>query len=132
MQLTYLDELLNVLFEPSAIRMVRVMKIHAGMLFPHWDMVEFGEAGRKFTRVHAMLKTTPTALHSESSDVFRMGAGDIWFLYVHGTHTAINREASPRYTMVVDLNDKFDLCSLSTRPGVRPSTPTMISRSGLT
>ncbi|MEX3639712.1 hypothetical protein [Paraburkholderia sp. BR14320] len=79
-----------------------------------------------------MLKTNPTALHSESSDVFRMEAEDIGFLHVHGTHAAINREAGPRYTMVVDLNEKFDLRSLSTRPGVRPSTPTMIRRSKLT
>ncbi|MBB5421438.1 hypothetical protein HDG42_007523 [Paraburkholderia sp. JPY171] len=130
-QLTYLDELLNVLFEPSAIRMVRVMKIHAGMLFPNRDMVEFGEAGRKFTRVHVMLKTNPTALHSESSDVFRMEAGDRVSACKWDTCCDQSRSQPAIYD-----DGRFEQQVRSSlivyATGVRPSTPTMKSRSELT
>lgn len=132
-QLSYLGELLEVLFEPIAIRLVRIMEIRAGMLFPHRDMMELGEAGRDIVRVHVMLKSNPTALHSESSEVFRMEEGDVWFLHAHATHAAINRAATPRYTLVVDLDRRqFDYRMLSRRPGVRSVAPTLITRSRLT
>lgn len=90
-------------FDTSALRLGRIHSLGDGVLIPHRDFVEFTDHSAAWTRVHVPLMTNALCLHSEDDTVFRMRAGEIWFLDASNLHSAINFSESRRLNLCLDF-----------------------------
>jgi hypothetical protein len=90
-------------FDISRLKLARVHSLGDGVLIPHRDFVEFGEEKRPWTRVHVPLVTNDRCLHSEEATVFRMRAGEVWFLDASNRHSATNLSDQRRLNLCLDF-----------------------------
>lgn len=90
-------------FAPEALKMVRARNLIDGMVIPHRDFVEMEENDNRFFRVFMMLENNDQAFHSDSSGVFQMRHGEVWFLDAATDHAAINFSNSSRMALCLDF-----------------------------
>jgi hypothetical protein len=90
-------------FDTTLLKLGRIHSLGDGVLIPHRDFVEFGEDRLPWTRVHVPLHTNEQCLHSEDETVFRMRAGEIWFLDASNLHSAINFSNDRRLNLCLDF-----------------------------
>ncbi|AMV48341.1 aspartyl/asparaginyl beta-hydroxylase domain-containing protein [Paraburkholderia caribensis] len=98
-------------FDTSRLKLVRIHSLGDGVLIPHRDFVEFEGGVRPWTRVHVPLMTNDQCLHSEEETVFRMRAGEVWFLDASNLHSATNFSVQRRLNLCLD----FDLDGLDSQ-----------------
>lgn len=107
--LSYINRLINDTFCVKRLNLVRAHILEDGVMIPHRDFLELGEAGNQWLRIHIPLQTNHLCLHSEERSVFHMRRGEIWILNAAMTHSACNLSNVPRISLCLD----FDLAGQS-------------------
>ncbi len=102
-RLRYIGSVIEENFHAVKLKMVRANLLQDAVLIPHRDYVEFKSDYRRLARLHIPLKTDDQSLHSESSEVFHMRQGEVWFLDVSNIHSACNMSETPRISLVLDF-----------------------------
>lgn len=97
----YLAELLASTWKPEHLLWARIFMCQDGMLIPHRDYLDLPED--EFTRVHIPIQLGDASLHSESSTVFRMRKGEVWFIDGTLDHAAYSYDGAPRIYLTADL-----------------------------
>lgn len=99
--LPYLNELLETHFDTNSMRYARVIRISDNAcIIPHRDYLELGG---KFIRLHLVLDTNERCANTEENKLFRMRAGEIWFLDASLPHSAGCFSPMPRLHLVADF-----------------------------
>ena len=101
--LTYINSVIEENFHAGKLKMARANLLQDAVLIPHRDYVEFKSDYRRLARLHIPLKTDERSLHSESTEVFHMRQGEVWYLDVSNIHSACNRSETPRISLVLDF-----------------------------
>lgn len=102
MGLPRLAELVDRAFKLERVRYIRLFITQGhGFVRPHRDWTGSEPV---FTRYHVPLITSDASLNSESSRIYRMDAGEIWYLDGSKPHSAISRGPDRRVHLVLDFD----------------------------
>lgn len=102
-QLPYVRSLVERLFVPEAVQMVRANLMHTSILHPHRDYTELDAGSARFVRLHIPLHTHHSCKHSDTNTVYHMASGEIWFLDAGAIHAAYSPTPFPRISLCIDL-----------------------------
>ena len=97
-----IDELLGETFSFDHLKMVRTRNLVDGIVIPHRDFLEIPEGRSRCFRVLMCLEDNPQAFHSDEDGVFRMRAGEVWYLDASLTHAAANFSTDSRVALCLD------------------------------
>jgi hypothetical protein len=101
LQLPYLNDLVNRLFDTSLLRYGRIARLTPGSaLVPHRDYLELDS---DLIRIHLPLETDDACLNSHEGVVYHMNVGEIWFLDATKTHSAFSAWDRDRTHLVLDF-----------------------------
>ncbi|RDH42986.1 aspartyl/asparaginyl beta-hydroxylase domain-containing protein [Zooshikella ganghwensis] len=96
-------------FSMVSLRMVRARNLIDGMVIQHRDFVEL-DSNVSYFRVFIPLEKNEDAYHSDSTGVFQMKPGEVWYLDAGIDHAAINFSSQSRMFLCLDFvfNDEFN------------------------
>ncbi|MGI0115748.1 aspartyl/asparaginyl beta-hydroxylase domain-containing protein [Zooshikella sp. RANM57] len=96
-------------FSIETLRMVRARNLIDGMVIPHRDFVEL-DKGVSYFRVFIPLENNEDSYHSDSTGVFQMKPGEVWYLDAGINHAAINFSFQSRMFLCLDFifKDEFN------------------------
>lgn len=84
------------------VQSVRLMRLGPGSaILPHDDLDLAAEAGR--ARLHLPIKSNPAVRFVLNGEAVPMAVGDLWYLRLSDTHSAVNEGTSPRVHLVIDV-----------------------------
>lgn len=107
-QLPYLHELITSTVDPERLNFVRLVVISNTVIIPHRDLLELSELSnevRNAHRLHIPLVTNENCFFSEGNTVFRMRAGEVWFLDAAKIHSVASFSNAPRTHLIFDFVD---------------------------
>jgi hypothetical protein len=113
-QLPYLQELITSTVDLERLNFIRLVVISNSVIIPHRDLLELSELSsevRNAHRLHIPLVTNENCFFSEGNTVFRMRAGEVWFLDAAKIHTVASFSNAPRTHLI------FDFVENNHRPG---------------
>ncbi len=100
-RLGYLDRITTEHFRTDNLRFARVTRLAPdSVVVPHRDYVELSSS---FVRIHVPLVTTEQALVSENETIYRMRAGEVWFLDATEVHSIANFSDVGRVHLLLDF-----------------------------
>lgn len=114
-RMPYLAGLLDEQFSLDHLRFARLAVMTDSLLIPHRDYVEFEqsvEPGKVAHRLHVALRTSADCMFLEGDSVFRMKAGEVWFLNVREVHSAAVLSDLRRVHLILDFTDVADTSDL--------------------
>ena len=129
-RMPYVLSLVERHFDRRLLKWVRLFTVQDALLVTHRDYLEFKQT---FRRIHLVLDTDETCLHSEQDDVFHMRRGEIWFLDGTTIHAACTLSEYRRVSLVLDFEDDgAQLSSLLKADVSNPSSPMLLRLPALT
>ncbi len=108
-QLPYLHELITTTADLTRLNFARLATVSDSVIIPHRDLLELSELpddARNAHRVHIPLATNEDCFFSEGNAVFRMRAGEVWFLDASQIHSVASLSKQPRTHLILDFVDK--------------------------
>jgi L-proline cis-4-hydroxylase len=123
-QLPYLRELIERSFAVEHLTFARLAVMSDSVLIPHRDYVELGsipEQARVAHRLHVPLVTSQDCYFTEDDLVYRMKAGEVWFLDATRMHSAGVFSNIRRVHLILDFTDASDATQLVSLPIESPS-----------
>ncbi|WP_410594763.1 aspartyl/asparaginyl beta-hydroxylase domain-containing protein [Amycolatopsis sp. lyj-23] len=114
-RLPYVASLMEQALAMEHVRFARVVCMKSNVLVPHRDYVEFESVStesRPMHRLHIPLITNEHCMFSDNNTVYRMKAGEVWFLDATQVHTAAALTTLPRMHLIVDFADVPDRADL--------------------
>lgn len=107
-RMPYLLSLVEKHLDLARIRFMRLAVLSKMVHVPHRDFVEFSDTDvrtRPAHRLHVPLLTDEHCLFSENDTVYRMKAGEVWFLDVTREHSSAVLSDLERIHLIVDFVD---------------------------
>lgn len=107
-RMPHLAGLLEAHFSLDHLNFARLAVMTDSLLIPHRDYVEFDPAADPRTvahRLHVALRTSADCMFLEGDVVFRMKAGEVWFLDVREVHSAAVLSDLRRVHLILDFTD---------------------------
>jgi hypothetical protein len=104
--LPYLQELITSVADTERLNFVRLAMFSDSVIVPHRDYIELAdlpEASRHEHRVHLPLVTHDECYFSDGAQVYRMRAGEVWFLDAAQVHAAASFVKEPRIHLIFDM-----------------------------
>jgi hypothetical protein len=114
-QLPYVRQIMEESLSLRHLRFARLVGMTSNVLVPHRDYVEFDASQpgkRPAHRLHIPLATNENCAFSEDNVVYRMAAGEVWFLDVTRVHSAAALTDELRLHLIVDFTDVDDHAEL--------------------
>jgi hypothetical protein len=114
-RLPCLAELVERWLAVQHLRFARLVALTSNVLVPHRDYLEFEDSTasrRPVHRLHIPLITNPDCMFSEGNTVYRMHAGEVWFLDATEVHSAAALTDEVRMHLIVDFTDVADRSEL--------------------
>lgn len=113
-KLGYVEELMAGNFNLDELRFARLTRLSPGSVtLPHRDYVELKS---DLVRIHVPLVTAPEAYACEGQTVYRMGAGEVWFLDATKVHSIANFSQQSRIHLLLDFTASDPASVLQQRP----------------
>ena len=107
-QLPYLKELLTATARLERLNFARLVRVSNSVIIPHRDLLELTdvpETARNAHRLHIPLVTHDQCFFAEDETVYRMRAGEIWFLDASRLHSVAAFTDRPRIHLMLDFVD---------------------------
>jgi len=107
-QLPYLHKLITSTVDLTRLNFVRLVVISDTVIIPHRDLLELSELSdevRNAHRLHIPLLTNENCFFSEANTVYRMGAGEVWFLDAAKIHSVASFSNASRTHLICDFVD---------------------------
>jgi hypothetical protein len=108
-QLPYLQELITDLADLSRLQFVRLVVVADSVIMPHRDYLELAdvpEDAKPAHRMHIPLVTHDSCFFSEDNTVYRMRAGELWFVDAAQIHSVVSLTRTPRIHLILDFADR--------------------------
>ncbi len=105
-QLPYLNELIASTADLARLNFVRLVVISNTVVIPHRDLLELNELSedvRNAHRLHIPLATNENCFFGEANTVYRMRAGEVWFLDASKIHTVASFSNESRIHLIFDF-----------------------------
>jgi putative nonproteinogenic amino acid hydroxylase len=99
-RMPYVLSLIDTHFDTRTLRWSRIFTVQDALLVPHRDFLEFD---RPLHRLHLVLDTDPSCLHSEYDVVYHMRQGEIWEVDGLSIHAACTLSCYRRISLVLDF-----------------------------
>lgn len=126
--LPYIREIIETYFAVEHLSFARLAVMSDSVLVPHRDYVELtgDTAATPAHRLHVSLSTSADCLFSEGNVVYRMNAGEVWFLDASRPHSAGVLSDHRRVHLILDFADVDEATDLHrfgpTAPGIPESS----------
>lgn len=107
-QLPYLKELIADTARLERLNFARLVQVSNSVIIPHRDLLELTdvrEAVRNAHRLHIPLLTHDQCFFAEDEVVYRMRAGEVWFLDASRLHSVAAFTDRPRIHLMLDFVD---------------------------
>lgn len=107
-QLPYIREIIEKNFVADNVTFARLAVASDIVMVPHCDYVELSDPvarQRAAHRLHVSLATSEDCLFAAEDVVYRMGAGEVWFVDVSRLHGAAVLSTIRRVHLILDLAD---------------------------
>jgi hypothetical protein len=137
-RLPYVTEIIERFLSVRHLRFARLVALTSNVLIPHRDYLEFGGDVRERSpmhRLHIPLITNSDCMFSEDNRIYRMRAGEVWFLDATRVHSAAALTDEVRMHLIVDFaggDNEFGLLKIeSSHDGAIPAN-CMVDRKPLT
>lgn len=124
----FVQDLIESRFRCEYLKSVRVFSADNAMIVSHRDYIEFRKG---FRRLHIPLRTNNSCMNSESSLVYHMCVGSIYFLDGREAHAGGNLSSGEsRIHLVLDFDPDVDISDLFIDPkrDLRPGSINQIAR----
>lgn len=128
-RMPYVMSLVDRHFDRRTLRWVRIFTAQDALLVTHRDFLEFAAP---LHRLHLVLETDETCLHSEDDIVYHMRRGELWDLDGTVRHAACTLSASRRVSLVLDFEQDGTPAEARVRSVDPPSPPCLPERPPLT
>lgn len=108
-QLPYLQELIKSAVDLTRLNFVRLAMFSDSVIIPHRDLLELNQLpddARSAHRLHIPLATHDQCFFSEDNTVYRMRAGEVWWLDAAQIHSVASLAKASRVHLIFDFVDK--------------------------
>jgi hypothetical protein len=124
-QMPYVVLLIEAHFHWRTLKWARIFTMEDALLVTHRDFLEFEEP---LHRIHLVLRTDETCLHSEGETVFHMRRGEVWQVDGLSLHAACTLSSYRRISLVLDFEQDGTAAAsrLRAAPAEPPPAPCLV------